>query len=122
MDQSVSLLTCRLETWIWYEDRERAANFPFGGILLRCNTHTITKMQNREKYTILSSRVQDVDNDANNTSIVYVYMRVCLECKIDTRKESGEQYKPFTSAPAPKTKDILDLIVHGDTNDNTEGD
>jgi hypothetical protein len=31
------------------------------------------------------------DDDANNTFIVYIYMRVCLECriecKIDTRKE-----------------------------------
>jgi hypothetical protein len=62
------------------------------------------------------------DSDANNTFIVYIYMRVCLECRIDTKKEWWDNTNRVTSAPAPTTIDILDLIVHGSSNDDAEGD
>jgi hypothetical protein len=38
------------------------------------------------------------------------------------KKRVVGQYKPMASAPAPTTKDILDLIVHGSSNDDAEGD
>ena len=92
MDWLLSLLTFRLEMWRWRK-AIAGCNIELRSIFLQLCTVCIYCQGVRDAAKDSSSRKGAVidclifNDDANNTSIVYIYMRVCLECKIDTRKE-----------------------------------
>ena len=52
-------------------------------------------------------------------AIVYIYMRVCLECKIDTRAVKYRNKKRYLQLHFTP---IDDIIVKGSANEDTEGD
>jgi len=92
VDWLLSLLTFRLEMWRWRE-AIAGCNIELRSMFLHLCTVCIYCQDMRDAAMDSNSRkgaaidcLMFIDN-ANNTSIVYMYMRVCLECRIDTKNE-----------------------------------